>query len=64
MKHKYGLTLNYLRPFQHILPKRPGYIKYFDTKKDLFWTIYNVGKYSACPPLRFGVHTMRNTQIE
>ena len=49
MKRKYRLTLDYLRQFEKILRKPPGYVKYFDTKKDPFWTIYNVGKYSISP---------------
>jgi Eco57I restriction-modification methylase len=49
MKRKYRLTLDYLRQYEKLLRKRPGYIKYFDTKKDPFWTIYNVGKYSVSP---------------
>lgn len=49
MKTKYRLTLDYLHRFEKLLRKRPGYVKYFDAKKDPFWTIYNVGKYSVSP---------------
>jgi hypothetical protein len=49
MKGKFRLTYEYLRRFEEILLKRPGYRKYFDSKKDPFWTIYNVGEYSLSP---------------
>lgn len=49
MKRKYPRTFQYLRNFEALLKKRPGYIKYFDPDKDSFWTIYNVGPYSVSP---------------
>ena len=49
MKSKYRLTHEYLLKFESLLQKRPGYVKYFDPKKDPFWTIYNVGEYSVSP---------------
>ncbi|MBM4044870.1 MAG: SAM-dependent DNA methyltransferase, partial [Planctomycetes bacterium] len=49
MKRRFSLTHAYLRQFEEILRKRPGYRKYFDPRKDPFWTIYNVGEYSLSP---------------
>ena len=49
MKSKFRLTHEYLLRFQSMLRKRPGYVKYFDPKKDAFWTMYNVGDYSISP---------------
>ena len=49
MKRQYPLTYQYLRRFQSILRRRPGYLKYFDPDRDPFWTIYNVGEYSVSP---------------
>ena len=49
MKQKYPLTFQYLRGFEKLLRKRPGYVKYFDPAHDPFWTIYNVGSYSVTP---------------
>jgi SAM-dependent methyltransferase len=49
MKQKYPLTFQYLRGFEKLLKKRPGYVKYFDPTHDPFWTIYNVGSYSVTP---------------
>ncbi len=49
MKKRYPLTYQYLRRFEPILRKRPGYVKYFDPHQDPFWTVYNVGEYSVSP---------------
>jgi hypothetical protein len=49
MKSKYPRTHTYLLHFEEALRKRPGYVKYFDSRKDPFWTIYNVGEYSVSP---------------
>ena len=49
MKSKFRLTHEFLLQFEGILRKRSGYVKYFDPKKDPFWTIYNVGEYSISP---------------
>jgi hypothetical protein len=49
MKTKYPDTHRYLMHFEKALRKRPGYVKYFDPRKDPFWTIYNVGEYSVAP---------------
>jgi hypothetical protein len=49
MKRDLGQTYEYLRRFESMLSKRPGYVKYFDPDKDPFWTIYNVGSYSVAP---------------
>jgi hypothetical protein len=49
MKSKYPRTHTYLLRFADALRKRPGYVKYFDPRKDPFWTIYNVGEYSVSP---------------
>ncbi|RIK80285.1 MAG: hypothetical protein DCC68_11275 [Planctomycetota bacterium] len=49
MKKNFPRTHEYLRQFETLLRKRPGYKKYFDPTKDPFWTIYNVGEYSLAP---------------
>jgi hypothetical protein len=49
MRKKFRLTHEYLLQFESILRKRSGYVKYFDQKKDAFWTIYNVADYSVSP---------------
>ncbi len=49
MKNRFRLSHEYLLKFESILRRRSGYVKYFDPKKDPFWTIYNVGEYSVSP---------------
>ena len=39
MKSKFRLTRQYLLRFEEIVRKRSGYVKYFDPKKDPFWTV-------------------------
>ncbi len=42
-------TFRYFKRFEQQLRKRSGYRKYFNPKKDAFYSIYNVGPYTLSP---------------
>lgn len=46
MKQSLPDTHRYFKRFEDQLRKRSGYRKYFDPKKDPFWSMYNVGPYT------------------
>ena len=45
MTRRYPKTYAYLKRFEEQLRQRSGYRKYFDPKKDPFWSMYNVGRF-------------------
>lgn len=42
-------TYAYLKQFEAVLRQRSGFRKYFNTEKDPFYSIYNVGTYTFAP---------------
>jgi SAM-dependent methyltransferase len=49
LKADYFHTWSYLKKFEEILRMRSGYRKYFSSKRDPFYSIYNVGEYTFKP---------------
>jgi hypothetical protein len=49
MKTHLPSTHRYFKRFEDVLRKRSGFRKYFDPKKDPFWSMYNVGPYTLAP---------------
>ena len=49
MKTKWPHTYSYLKQFEEILRNRSGFKKYFNPKKDPFWSMYNIGPYTLSP---------------
>lgn len=49
MKTHLPNTYRYFEQFEPLLRKRSGFRKYFDSKKDAFWSMYNVGGYTLAP---------------
>ncbi len=46
MKMRYPKTYAYLKQFKDILKIRPAYKRYFDTTKDAFYSMFNIGDYT------------------
>jgi len=42
-------TYAYLKQFESILRERSGFVKYFDTTKDAFYSMYNISKETFAP---------------
>lgn len=49
LKENLPQSYRYFKRFETQLSKRSGYRKYFDQKKDPFWSMYNVGPYTLSP---------------
>ena len=49
LKTDYHRTWAYLKRFEDVLRERIGFRKYFNPKRDPFYSIYNVGKYTFSP---------------
>jgi SAM-dependent methyltransferase len=49
MKMRYPKTYAYLKQFKDILKKRPAYKRYFNTAKDAFYSMFDVGDYTFAP---------------
>lgn len=49
LKEHLPQTHRYFKQFEEKLRKRSGYVKYFDTAKDPFYSMYNVGPYTMAP---------------
>jgi hypothetical protein len=49
MMQKWPKTYEYLKSWEDKLRKRSGFLKYFDTKTDPFYSMYNIGPYTMAP---------------
>ena len=49
LKTNLPLTYAYLRKFETLLRGRSGFVKFFDPRKDAFYTLYDVGPYTLAP---------------
>ena len=49
LKVQYPLIYAYLKEFEDMLRERSGYKKYFDSKKDPFYSMYDVAEYTFAP---------------
>ena len=49
LKVQYPLTYAYLKKFEDMLRERSGYKKYFDSRKDSFYSMYDVAEYTFEP---------------
>lgn len=49
MKAEWPQAYQYLKRFEERLRRRSGFRQYFDSEKDPFWSIYNVGPYTMAP---------------